>query len=981
MVPGRCVLAMVPFRCGLVMVPGRCDLVMVPSCCGLVLVPGRCGLVMVPGLCGLVMVPGRCGLVIVPAQEAPLVARNTTLLQHGQANIEARDAPLAAWNTTLLQHGQAHIEAREAPLAAWNTTLLQHGQAHIEARDAPLAAWNTTLLQHGQAPIEAREAPLVARNTPLFTVQVPNVASNKFILKHGTSLYSSMEQAHIVASNKPPLQHDDEVDLIFEGTNVTRTDNHVGPVIIKNCMEEYQHVPDFNEPLVYGSGEYVLVRDHCLPEGESSRQLSLMQAKSWAPVYWSGQPTARELASIIKALENESYPPVLFVNIADDFIPYTIKSRKTLRECVVTGKLVKEADLYEASIRKRVIDMAIRNDDNSFSFYNDIEGMVGEPHVYPVQFEDNLLVAEEVYSRLAFSNPKLRYRRLCFPLHSAPSDLEVDHFISIAQDSPLMSADGSQPAMLFICQTGSGRSNVGAVMGYLLLTHKECDAKQRRPSSAACRLNRMDSEQLQEQGFFCAINRLVAALSEGLNAKHQVDMAIDNCCTTHNLRTEIYNAKKTLRDMQADHATRPADIASQYGRCRDYLARYFFLICFYSYVSDEVSDNYVGLDLLGSQLDVRVANFRKINIKAIPVYGMAQPTSDGLSKVVNHLLNLKVRHTHVVVVNLRNDVMVELDDATYSVRDSGKVDEPIIFPGYSKTDLEDKEEELKRTIRKHKTFQLYNELSDPPLQREVYSAYTILDLAENQRLQTLDMTYQRVPLLCEESPTETDIDCLMSVVCSHCRLEKLQNHTDTAFVFFCRTGKSRSTFAMAVAGLIMCHMKGFPKGSLKGEQERISLPNAQYTKGEFIIVQKLVRMLPNGHQVKREVDFILDEIFNTMTPTMFHMREIIFVTYNKSRKVGRDAELRETLLCQSILYLERYVHLILFNAYLYHDRQAGWKRPFSTWMKEVGARAGVYDVLDNLGFYDFDVTLTAYRKMSVRWRYPVPNVTWQGEFR
>ena len=42
----------------------------------------------------------------------------------------------------------------------------------------------------------------------------------------------------------------------------------------------------------------------------------------------------------------------------------------------------------------------------------------------------------------------------------------------------------------------------------------------------------------------------------------------------------------------------------------------------------QVSDNYVGLDLLGSQLDLRVANFRKINIKTIPVYGMAQPTND-----------------------------------------------------------------------------------------------------------------------------------------------------------------------------------------------------------------------------------------------------------------------------------------------------------------------------------------------------------------
>ena len=43
-------------------------------------------------------------------------------------------------------------------------------------------------------------------------------------------------------------------------------------------------------------------------------------------------------------------------------------------------------------------------------------------------------------------------------------------------------------------------------------------------------------------------------------------------------------------------------------------------------------------------------------------------------------------------------------------------------------------------------------------------------------------------------------------------------------------------------------------------------------------------MLPSGQQVKREVDFMLDEIFNTMTPMMFHMREIIFVTFNKVRR-------------------------------------------------------------------------------------------------
>ena len=47
------------------------------------------------------------------------------------------------------------------------------------------------------------------------------------------------------------------------------------------------------------------------------------------------------------------------------------------------------------------------------------------------------------------------------------------------------------------------------------------------------------------------------------------------------------------------------------------------------------------------------------------------------------------------------------------------------------------------------------------------------------------------------------------------------------------------------------------------------------------MVQALVRLIPNGQQVKREVDFILDQCSDTMTPMHYHIREIIFVTYNK----------------------------------------------------------------------------------------------------
>ena len=99
--------------------------------------------------------------------------------------------------------------------------------------------------------------------------------------------------------------------------------------------------------------------------------------------------------------------------------------------------------------------------------------------------------------------------------------------------------------------------------------------------------------------------------------------------------------------------------------------------------------------------------------------------------------------------------------------------------------------------------------------------------------------------------------------------------------------------------------QGFPTGTRPGEQEPACVPNAKYTCGEFAVikienflgaitinlllylnqvVRKLVRILPNGHQMKREVDYILDKMSETMTPMHYHIREVIFSYYNKVRK-------------------------------------------------------------------------------------------------
>jgi hypothetical protein len=50
--------------------------------------------------------------------------------------------------------------------------------------------------------------------------------------------------------------------------------------------------------------------------------------------------------------------------------------------------------------------------------------------------------------------------------------------------------------------------------------------------------------------------------------------------------------------------------------------------------------------------------------------------------------------------------------------------------------------------------QVYNELSEEPVEEEFSSALTPSELADNQKLQTLDMQYYRVPLQYDTTPTE-----------------------------------------------------------------------------------------------------------------------------------------------------------------------------------------------------------------------------------
>lgn len=70
-----------------------------------------------------------------------------------------------------------------------------------------------------------------------------------------------------------------------------------------------------------------------------------------------------------------------------------------------------------------------------------------------------------------------------------------------------------------------------------------------------------------------------------------------------------------------------------------------------------------------------------------------------------------------------------------------------------------------------------------------------------------------------------------------------------------------------------------------GENIRMTLLNSSFVSG-FQVVMQLVRLLPDGHRMKREVDMALDSVSETMTPMHYHLREIIICTYRQVRVSG-----------------------------------------------------------------------------------------------
>nr|XP_061822560.1 paladin isoform X1 [Nerophis lumbriciformis] len=817
--------------------------------------------------------------------------------------------------------------------------------------------------------------------------------------------------------------------------------NKVAPVVITyNCKQEFQihddilksnykvgRISDAMPEHYLVQGEYFMVQDvyskaDVLNTTSTCGAPNFRQVKGSYPLYGMGQPSLNGFKQVLKRLQGQGHQeiiffcvreePVVFLRKGDDFAPYTPRRKENLHENLHGLEKEEQVENLELTIRKELYDFSKLND-NVFYVYNDIEYLKDEPQKTVISCEEDIHVTEEVYKRPVFTMPAYRYYRLPLPVEGAPLEEDIDAFVNILRESPSLSlgqdATRQLPALLFSCQVGVGRTNLAMILGTLVMNQLTSDC------CPPPHLENVAASQ-DPKPVFRLIQSLIARLPNGQQVMEEVDQAIALCSEMHNIKEAIYENKSKLEGIGDDYQIQGNSTKDYFlNRTRQSLERYFYLIVFNAYLHEQyplafvsnfsqwmcchtwlyrllarmdlselsappqlvtrgarvlVADEYLAPDVLSTVKEMKAVNFRRV--PKMPIYGMAQPTSEATGAVLAHLTDEKRKHSHVLWVNLQEELVLEGNGQIFTQREPSRLDQHIPIPSSDPHVIEKLERSLKdEVLRAQKWLEVT--LEQEKQMKMFKSILTVQEIFTQHKNSTQGLIYKRIPLPDCHAPSEEDFDKLLDAMKS-----TLAEDSCSAFVFNCSNGKGRTTTAMVVSVLTLWHFNGFPEFT---EDEIVSVPDAKYTKGEFQVVMQLVRLIPDGQRMKREVDMALDFVSETMTPMHYHLREIIICTYRQI-KSGKSEKECHQLLLQSLQYLERYIYLILFNTYLHLEKKDSYQHSFTLWMEQVAARAGVYDILNRLSFSEFKNPKDA-PLARLRWRWQqqnLPSLPFRGDF-
>ncbi|XP_077973325.1 paladin-like isoform X2 [Styela clava] len=266
----------------------------------------------------------------------------------------------------------------------------------------------------------------------------------------------------------------------------TVLNNKIGPVVIKNCKEEYQmraivenvtgrlHDQSTEHELLLD--KFFLLKDHFVGidrhETLFTHGVPNLRVMETSPtLYAIGQPTMNGLQKFMSTLfskhqliyyVNVRAVPTLFLRRSGDFIPYSGFSMIKNSDSRIY-KTQKELHDAEREIQMQALRIASSNS-GLFYYYNVLDSSPDEPHMYQTKQLDDLVTSRQLYAKLQSEHDNFKYVRLVLPNMDEPSSEWLDSLIHILKE---VNVHKGESAIVFQGLTGEGPATLAALMALL----------------------------------------------------------------------------------------------------------------------------------------------------------------------------------------------------------------------------------------------------------------------------------------------------------------------------------------------------------------------------------------------------------------------------------------------------------------------------------------------------------------------------------
>ncbi|CAL1398805.1 unnamed protein product [Linum trigynum] len=357
-------------------------------------------------------------------------------------------------------------------------------------------------------------------------------------------------------------------------------------------------------------------------------------------------------------------------------------------------------------------------------------------------------------------------------------------------------------------------------------------------------------------------------------------------------------------------------------------------------------------------------NFREV--PGFPVYGVANPTIDGILSVIKRIGSSKGRRP-VFWHNMREEPVIYINGKPFVLREVERPYKNMLeYSGIDRKRVERMEARLKEDILRESeryggAIMVIHETEDGQIfdaweHVNYESVKTPLEVFKCLEADGFPIKYARVPITDGKAPKSSDFDILATNIASASQ--------DTAFVFNCQMGRGRTTTGTVIACLVKRRVdygkpiKVLPDdmihdeedgGSSSGEETGGNVGSSSDTIGvltekepgrafgidDILLLWKITRLFVNGVECREALDAIIDRC-----SALQNIRQAVLQYRKVINQQHVEPRVRRVALNRGAEYLERYFRLIAFAAYLGSEAFDGFcgqgesRMTFKSWLHQ-----------------------------------------------